>query len=97
MKCNQSRGVNALANMTTSQYLLSNQCHHDGVIDVVVRSITISNIFQCEPSNKPDDARIAWLQQSIRSLVHDLKLFNKRFDHNLRRIEHRSHLKLVNK
>jgi hypothetical protein len=43
-------------NMPTAQNFLSDQRHHDGMIDVVVGSVGISDIFKREPPDETDYA-----------------------------------------
>src|SRR5262245_9176892 len=81
-------------NMATAQNFLSDQRHHDGMIDVVVGSVGICNIFKREPPDETDYAGITRLKHSVGPLIFALKLANKGFNDNLRGIEHRRHLRL---
>src|SRR5262245_60204370 len=81
-------------NMATAQNFLSDQRHHDGMIDVVVGSVGICNIFKREPTDETDYAGITRLKHSVGPLIFTLKLANKGFNDNLRGIEHRRHLRL---
>src|SRR6266576_2734058 len=58
------------------------------MIHVVVRSITVGNIFQCHPCDEFDDAGIARLEHPVDLLILLLKLSNKRIDDDLYRIKH---------
>src|SRR6266536_3708545 len=65
MKCSQSRGVTPPSLVCLPRRtLLPDQRHHDGVVYVVVRSIAVGNVFQCQPANEADDAGIRGLQYS---------------------------------
>src|SRR5262245_21378628 len=55
---------------------------------VVVRSITIGNIFHCQPCDEFYDAGIARFEHPVDLLILLLKLSNKRIDDYLYRIKH---------
>src|SRR6516164_10284208 len=78
----------ALARMFPEQNLLADQRYHDGVVHVVVGSVTIGNILQREASNKTNDVWIGGLKDSIDLAVLIFKLSDKRLDDNLCGIEH---------
>ena len=54
-------GNAAVPDVFPAQNLLADQCHHDGVVHVVVGRITISNILQREARNEANDVRIGGL------------------------------------
>ena len=89
MKCSQSWGHTAEADMAATQNFLPNKRDHDGVINVVVNSVASRYSFESELRGKAQDPRIVGLQYRVRSLVHCSKLANKCFDYDQRRIEHR--------
>jgi hypothetical protein len=74
----------SLADVFTTQDLLTNQCHHDSMVHVVVRSITIGNIFRCQSCDEADDAGITGLKHPVDLLILLMELFNKRVDDDLR-------------
>src|SRR6267142_2575779 len=71
-----------------AQNLLADQCHHDGVVHVVVGLITIGDILQREARNEANDVRIGGLEDPIDLVVHMLKMLDKCFDDNFCWIEH---------
>src|SRR6202521_352659 len=79
----------ALTGVFAAQNLLADQRHHDGMIHVVVGSIAVGNVFQCQPSDEGDDAGVAGFQHPVDATIHLLKLLNKGLDDDLRGIEHR--------
>src|SRR5262245_46584154 len=83
------RGDAANANVPAAQNLLTDQRHHDGMINVVVGCVAVCDILKREPTDEADDAGIARLEHSIGPLVHDLKLANEGFDDDLCGVEHR--------
>jgi len=91
-----TRGNAADANMPAAQNLLSDQRHHDGVIDVVVGRVAGCDILKREPGNKANDTGVARFERSVGSIVHRPKLANERFNDDLRWIEHRDNLVVPN-
>src|SRR5215467_9308249 len=83
-----ARGNTANAYVPASQYLLSDQRHHDGMIDVMVGGITRRNILKREPRDKTHNSRIARFEYSVRLLVHFVKLVHEAIDNHLRGIKH---------
>src|SRR6266850_8141865 len=81
-------GNTAVPDVFPAQNLLADQCHHDGVIHVVVGRITISNILQREARNEANDVRIGGLEDPIDLAVNMLKMLDKRLDDNFCWIEH---------
>ena len=81
-------------NMPTAQNFLSDQRHQDGMIDVVVGSVGISDIFKREPPDETDYAGKTRLKHPVGPFILALKLANKCFNNNLRGIKHRRHLRL---
>src|SRR5260370_22803363 len=77
-----------LADVFAAQDLLTNQRHQDSMIHVVVRSIAIGNIFQCQSCDEPDDAGITGLKHPVELLILLLELFNKRVDDDLYGVKH---------
>src|SRR6266700_1436484 len=68
--------------------LLADQCHHDGVVHVVVGRITIGDILQREARNEANDVRIGGLEDPIDLAVYLLKMLDKCLDDNFCWIEH---------
>ena len=91
-----TRGNAADANMPAAQNLLSDQRHHDGVIDVVVGRLAGCDILKREPGSKANDTGVARFERSVGSIVHRPKLANERFNDDLRWIEHRDNLVVPN-
>src|SRR5262249_1107536 len=58
------------------------------MIHVMVRSITVGNIFHCQSSDELDDAGITRLEHPVDLLLLFLELLNKRVDNDLYGIEH---------
>src|SRR5215471_5972962 len=58
------------------------------MIHVVVRSITVGNIFHCQSADESDDAGIRWLEHPVDLLILLLELLNKRVDDDLYGIKH---------
>jgi hypothetical protein len=72
-----------LADVFAAYDLLPNQCHHDSMIHVMVRSITVGNIFHCQSRDEADDAGITRLEHPIDLLILLLELLNKRVGNDL--------------
>src|SRR5712675_604700 len=81
-------GNAAVPDVFPAQNLLADQCHHDGVVHVVVGRITIGDILQREARNEANDVRIGGLEDPIDLAVHMLKMLDKRLDDNFCWIEH---------
>src|SRR6187200_1124146 len=81
-------GNAAFPGVFPAQNLLADQCHHDGVVHVVVGRITVGDILQREARNEADDVRIGGLEDPIDLAVHILKVLDKRLDDNFCGIEH---------
>src|SRR6516164_3355338 len=78
----------AFARMFPEQNLLADQRYHDGVVHVVVGSITIGNILQREATNKTNDVRIGGLKDSVDLAVLASKLLDERLDDKFCWVEH---------
>jgi len=52
------------------------------MIHVMVRSVTVGNIFHCQSSDELDDAGITRLEHPVDLLILLLELFNKRVDND---------------
>src|SRR5260370_29115625 len=81
-------GNGAVPDVFPAQNLLADQCHHDGVVHVVVGRITIGDILQREARNEANDVRIGGLEDPIDLAVHMLKMLDKCLDDNFCWIEH---------
>ena len=75
-------------NMTATQNFLSDQRHQYGVVDIVIRRISICDIFQRKPTDKTYDARIIGLEPPVSALIHELKFSDERFNYYLCGIKH---------
>ena len=89
MKCSQSWGHTAEADMAGTQNFLPNKRDHYGVINIVVGGIASRNSFKSKLRSKAQDPRIVGLQIRVRSAVHRSNIANKCFDYDQSRIEHR--------
>src|SRR6266700_2393460 len=78
----------AVPDVFPAQNLLADQCHHDGVVHVVVGRITIRDILQREARNEANDVGIGGLEDPIDLAVNMLKMLDKRLDDNFCWIEH---------
>src|SRR5262245_1799417 len=58
------------------------------MIHVMVRSITVGNIFHCQSSDELDDAGITRLEHPVDLLILLLKLSNKRVHDDLDGVKH---------
>src|SRR5215475_1110868 len=81
-------GHAALAGVPSEQNLLANQCHHDGVVHVMVGGIAVGNILQRETADETDDVPIVRLERPIDQAVLFFKLLDKGLDDNLCGIKH---------
>src|SRR5262249_13726527 len=86
------RGDAANANVPAAQNLLTDQRHHDGMINVVVGCVAVCDILKREPTDEADDAGIARLEHSMGPHVHDWKPANEGFDDDLCGVKHGGHL-----
>src|SRR5215475_2217935 len=85
-----ARRYTAFANMLAPQDLLTDQRHHDGVLGVMVRRIAVGDVLHGDAADELDDAGVVGLEHAVRVQVRGLQLAYKRFDHDLRRVEHGS-------
>src|SRR6266566_4903691 len=63
-----------LGDVFAAQDLLTDQCHHYGMIHVVVRSITVGDVFHCQPCDEPDNAGIIRLERPVGLVISPAEL-----------------------